>query len=62
MPCRHYDCGFCYYIGDGPTTARQGACNAMEDCPQSVKWDNIIGEPPLLLKLRDDGDDNEEHW
>lgn len=62
MPCKYYDCGWCYYPDEEKTTAVCGACNAMESCPQSIKWDDVIGDPPLLLKFRDDGDDTEEHY
>lgn len=62
MPCRYYDCGWCYYPEPEVVTAVHGMCNAMESCPKSVSWDSLIAEPPKLLKFQDDGDDSEDHW
>ena len=62
MPCKYWDCGWCYAPEDVEANEIHGQCNDMDACPQSIKWAELIGEPPKLLKFYDDGDDNEEHY
>lgn len=62
MPCKYYDCGWCYCPEEDKTTSICGQCNDMESCPQAISWSGLISEPPKLLKFQDSGDDNEEHW
>lgn len=37
MPCKYYDCGWCYAPEGLATTDVNGACNMMQVCPQSVE-------------------------
>lgn len=64
MPCEYNDCGWCYAPLTEETTAVNGACNDMPNCPQSTSWswESITNDPPKLLKFQDNGDDTEEHW
>lgn len=49
MPCKYYDCGWCYAPEDLETTAEASQCNRMEDCPQSISWKDI-NLPPINLR------------
>ena len=35
MPCKYYDCGWCYAPAGLITTDRNGQCNLMSACPQA---------------------------
>lgn len=48
MPCKYFDCGWCYAPEDAETTAEAGQCNRMPDCPQSVSWKDL-NFPPVNL-------------
>ena len=63
MPCKYYDCGWCYAPEDVSANEMDGQCWDMDRCPQSRSWMQIIYEPQIKsLQFRDDGDDSEEHY
>lgn len=69
MPCKYWDCGWCYAPDEVAATEIDGQCNNMDGCPQSIPMTTFIFEPAdkqppetKLLNFRDDGDDTEEHW
>lgn len=70
MPCKWYDCGWCYAPEHMETTAKNGACNNMQVCPQSVELPNInlnVLQSAYNFYTdhsynKDNGCDTEEHW
>ena len=63
MPCKYWDCGWCYAPEDVEANEINGQCNDMDACPQSIPMTALIFDPPARqLQFIDTGDDNEEHW